>query len=199
MPPSRSLGPDLAVGLFVLLLGALVLWQAAAIPASPIYAQVGPKAVPFVVAGGLILLGGGLLYAALRGGWSWSLEEVQEAAPTNWRALALVLADGRLVEIFDPTLGAIGNGAVAGVPITLLVLGVLTVVVAVLVRRSAFGRRVVAIGGNASLVVQRCPTVLKGEIDVWGDVGSSLGLMRALKSQLDPHHTLNPGRYVGGI
>jgi glycolate oxidase FAD binding subunit len=60
-------------------------------------------------------------------------------------------------------------------------------------------RQVVAIGGNASVVVQRCPTALKREIDVWGDVGSSLGLMRALKSQLDPHNTLNPGRYVGGI
>jgi galactofuranose transport system permease protein len=64
------------------------------------------------------------------------------------RALALVLADGRLVEIFDPTLAMIGNGSVAGIPITLLVTGVLAVVVAVLVRRSAFGRRVVAIGGN---------------------------------------------------
>ena len=36
-------------------------------------------------------------------------------------------------------------------------------------------------------------------IDVWGDVGSSLALMRALKQQLDPKNTLNPGRYVGGI
>lgn len=64
------------------------------------------------------------------------------------RALALVLADGRLVEIFDPTLAAIGGGSVAGVPITLLVAAVLAVAVAVLVRRSAFGRRVVAVGGN---------------------------------------------------
>ena len=31
-------------------------------------------------------------------------------------ALALVLADGRLVEIFDPTLGALGNGTVARRP-----------------------------------------------------------------------------------
>jgi ribose/xylose/arabinose/galactoside ABC-type transport system permease subunit len=64
------------------------------------------------------------------------------------RALALVLADGRLVEVFDPTLGWIGNGSVAGVPVTLLVTAALAVVVAVLVRRAAFGRRVVAIGGN---------------------------------------------------
>ncbi len=87
---ASSLWPDILVGLFVLLLGGLALWQAAAIPASPIYAQVGPKAVPFAVAGGLILLGGGLTYAALRGGWSWTMEEVQEAPPPNRRALALM-------------------------------------------------------------------------------------------------------------
>jgi glycolate oxidase FAD binding subunit len=61
-------------------------------------------------------------------------------------------------------------------------------------------RRVVALGReNASLVVQRCPTDLKRAVDVWGDPGPSLGLMRALKDKLDPNHTLNPGRYVGGI
>jgi ribose transport system permease protein len=64
------------------------------------------------------------------------------------RALALVLADGRLVEIFDPTLGQIGNGSIVGIPITLLITGLLAVLVAVLVRRSAFGRRIVAVGGN---------------------------------------------------
>src|SRR5919199_124859 len=35
MTHSRSRGPDLAVGFFVLLLGALSLWQAAEIPTSP--------------------------------------------------------------------------------------------------------------------------------------------------------------------
>lgn len=92
MTPSRSRGPDLAVAAFVLLLGALALWQAAAIPASPIYAQVGPKAVPYAVGAGLLALGTGLTVSALRGGWSWALEEVQQAPPTNWRALGLLLA-----------------------------------------------------------------------------------------------------------
>jgi glycolate oxidase FAD binding subunit len=60
-------------------------------------------------------------------------------------------------------------------------------------------RAVTNLGENASLVIQRCPTELKRSIDVWGDVGSSLALMRALKQKLDPKNTLNPGRYVGGI
>jgi glycolate oxidase FAD binding subunit len=56
-----------------------------------------------------------------------------------------------------------------------------------------------ALGTNASLVVERCPTALKGAIDVWGDPGPSLSLMRAIKARLDPNNTLNPGRYVGRI
>ncbi len=54
-------------------------------------------------------------------------------------------------------------------------------------------------GSNASLVIQRCPSELKQHIDVWGDPGSSVALMRAIKATLDPRATLNPGRYVGGI
>jgi putative tricarboxylic transport membrane protein len=84
--------PDVMVGGFVLLLGILALWQTSIIPTSPIYAQVGPKAVPYVVGAGLLALGVALLASALRGGWSHALEEVQEAPPTNWRALSLLLA-----------------------------------------------------------------------------------------------------------
>lgn len=61
--------------------------------------------------------------------------------------------------------------------------------------RSEVGR----LGNNASLVIERCPTALKAGIDVWGDPGPSLALMRAIKAKLDPHNTLNPGRYVGSI
>jgi galactofuranose transport system permease protein len=69
------------------------------------------------------------------------------------RAVALVLADGRLVEIFDPTLQALGNGSILGVPITVLVVLVVAVLVIVAVRRSIFGRRLVAIGGNRTAAV----------------------------------------------
>ncbi|HYZ32387.1 MAG TPA: tripartite tricarboxylate transporter TctB family protein [Crenalkalicoccus sp.] len=91
MTAGRRARADLAVGLFVLGLGAVALWQAWAIPASPIYAQVGPRAVPYVVGAGLLLLGAALSAVALGGGWSHTLEEVPEAR-TNWRALGLMAA-----------------------------------------------------------------------------------------------------------
>jgi putative tricarboxylic transport membrane protein len=82
--------PDLLAGLFVLAFGLVGFWQAGAIPVSPLYAQVGPKAVPYVVASGMTLLGALLVVAALRGGWSADVAEVAEAGPPNLRALGLL-------------------------------------------------------------------------------------------------------------
>jgi glycolate oxidase FAD binding subunit len=39
----------------------------------------------------------------------------------------------------------------------------------------------------------------KTTLDAWGSVGDTLPVMRALKQQLDPKGTLNPGRFAGGI
>ena len=52
-------------------------------------------------------------------------------------------------------------------------------------------------GGTA--IVERCPPELKSGLDVWGDVGDPLAIMRRLKGHYDPRGTLNPGRFVGGI
>lgn len=47
-------------------------------------------------------------------------------------------------------------------------------------------------GGSLVILRGRCT-------DAWGDPGDALPLMRAVKHQLDPKGTLNPGRFVGGI
>lgn len=64
------------------------------------------------------------------------------------RGLALVIAQGRLTEIFDPVLGAIGSGRILGIPYVVLIAAVVAVFVTILVARTTFGRYVVAIGGN---------------------------------------------------
>jgi len=58
--------------------------------------------------------------------------------------------------------------------------------------RSAFEKR----GG--SLVVLHRPAKLF-DFDAWGTPGDSLPLMKAVKRQLDPTNTLNPGRFLAGI
>ncbi|MEU8607416.1 ABC transporter permease [Actinoplanes sp. NPDC048791] len=64
------------------------------------------------------------------------------------RGIALVLADGRLTEIFDPVLGALGSDSVLGIPISVLLVLVVTGAAAVAVHRAAFGRQLLAVGGN---------------------------------------------------
>lgn len=51
--------------------------------------------------------------------------------------------------------------------------------------------------GGALVVLHRPPDLYS--LDAWGDAGDAVPLMRALKHQLDPKSTLNPGRFVGGI
>jgi ribose transport system permease protein len=64
------------------------------------------------------------------------------------RGLALVLAGGQLKQIHNNTLLAIGGGDVLGVPAVVVVAGLLAVAVGFVVRRTTFGRQLVAIGGN---------------------------------------------------
>ncbi|MDQ3258393.1 MAG: FAD-binding oxidoreductase, partial [Acidobacteriota bacterium] len=52
---------------------------------------------------------------------------------------------------------------------------------------------------QGSLVVLHCPPAVKASVDVWGEVGDALPLMRRVKAQFDPAGVLNPGRFVGGI
>ncbi len=48
--------------------------------------------------------------------------------------------------------------------------------------------------GRGSAVVVRGSDALKNQVDVWGPIGDSLPLMRAVKQQFDPDGLLNPGR-----
>jgi glycolate oxidase FAD binding subunit len=58
-------------------------------------------------------------------------------------------------------------------------------------------RQAKACGSN--LVIWRAPVDVRSQVDVWGDAGEGVGLMRRIKAQFDPQGTLNPGRFVGGI
>jgi galactofuranose transport system permease protein len=134
-------GIDLSVGSVMALAAAII----------PLYLGYGPwiAIAMAIVVGALIgTVNGGLV----------AVFDIQPIIATlgilvAGRALALVLADGRLVEIFDPTLQTLGNDSVLGIPITVLIVVVLTAAVIVAVRRSIFGRRLVAIGGNRTAAV----------------------------------------------
>jgi putative tricarboxylic transport membrane protein len=90
--------PDLAVGLAVTGLGVLAAWLTWVIPTTPVYAVVGPKLVPALIAGALVVLGLMLTAVALRGGWSADIPEVADAGPPNLVSLAW-LGGGMLLNL----------------------------------------------------------------------------------------------------
>jgi glycolate oxidase FAD binding subunit len=52
---------------------------------------------------------------------------------------------------------------------------------------------------GGSLVVERAAPAVKRTLDVWGDPGPGLALMRGVKAALDPAGVFSRGRFVGGI
>jgi len=55
-----------------------------------------------------------------------------------------------------------------------------------------------AAAAEGSLVLQEAPLALKRRMDVWGDPGDGLDLMRRIKAEFDPRSLCNPGRFVAG-
>lgn len=52
---------------------------------------------------------------------------------------------------------------------------------------------------RGELILARAPRALKERFEVWGVEGKPLELMQAIKRNLDPKGTLNPGRFVGRL
>jgi glycolate oxidase FAD binding subunit len=55
------------------------------------------------------------------------------------------------------------------------------------------------ISADGACMIERCPSELKGDLDVFGDLGAPLDVMRRMKQQFDPDGTLSPGRFAGRI
>jgi ribose/xylose/arabinose/galactoside ABC-type transport system permease subunit len=129
-------GVDLSVGSVMALATALL----------PLYLGYGVVPAIFVA-----LLGG--VAVGLVNGSLVAFVNVQPIVATlclfvGGRGLALVIAGGQLKDVQNATLLNLGSSSVAGVPLPVVVAGVLTLVVAGVVRRTTFGRQLVAIGGN---------------------------------------------------
>ncbi len=105
--------------------------------------------------------------------------DVQGMATRNGYGMSMVIGAGRgMVKCFMPGQAWFDAGATSGAVDQL---------------------RSVAVAAGGYAVVERCPFQVKRHVDVWGDAGEGLALMRRLKEQMDPGRVLNPGRFVGGI
>ncbi|MEV0400186.1 ABC transporter permease [Actinoallomurus sp. NPDC050550] len=134
-------GVDLSVGSVMALATALL----------PLYLGygVGPAILVALLGGVAVGLVNGSLVAFVR---------VQPIVATlalfvGGRGLALVLAGGQLKDLHNATLLDLGSSSVVGVPLPVVVAGALTLLVTGVVRRTTFGRQLVAIGGNRTASV----------------------------------------------
>lgn len=161
-------GVDLSVGAVMALAAAII----------PLYLGAGP--VPAVL---MALVAG--LVAGVFNGFLVAKVGLQPIVATlallvGGRGLALVIANGQLVQLHDPAFLALGTDDVLGVPISVLIAVVLAVAVAALMNRTTFGRQLVAVGGNrraaalAGLPVNR---VLIGVYTICGVLAAVSGVL----------------------
>lgn len=161
-------GVDLSVGAVMALAAAII----------PLYLGAGP--VPAVL---MALVAG--LVAGVFNGFLVAKVGIQPIVATlallvGGRGLALVIANGQLVQLHDPAFLALGTDDVLGVPISVLIAVVLAVAVAALTNRTTFGRQLVAVGGNrraaalAGLPVNR---VLIGVYTICGVLAAVSGVL----------------------
>ena len=129
-------GVDLSVGAVIALSASLI----------PLYLGYNAAmAVVVCLVGGLVVgLVNGLMVAAAR---------VQPIVATlammiGLRGLAEIFNGNQAKPIFDPTLGALGLNTLLGVPIMAWLAVVVVLVMTYVVRRTAFGQRMLAVGDN---------------------------------------------------
>src|SRR5262245_49249532 len=89
--PRAPAWDDVAVGMVVVMLAAVVGWQTTVIPSNAIYAQVGPKLIPWVATVMLAVLGILLVLQGLRGGWPHEKHGAFNPPGLAWFLLGLAL------------------------------------------------------------------------------------------------------------
>lgn len=129
-------GIDLSVGAVMALAAAMI----------PLWLGYGP-----VVAILVALVGG--LVAGLVNGTLIAVVGVQPIVATlalfvGGRGVALLLADGQLKAVHNPAFIGIGTNSLLGIPYVVIIAAAAALAVLFLVRRTVYGRRLVAIGGN---------------------------------------------------
>jgi putative tricarboxylic transport membrane protein len=86
---------DLLIAGLVVALGIYIVWEARGIRVLPVHSRVGPRVIPYLVGGGLVVLGIWLAIEILTGRDvrpTDDAEDVDPTLPTDWRCLAILAA-----------------------------------------------------------------------------------------------------------
>ncbi|WP_106191374.1 ABC transporter permease subunit [Umezawaea tangerina] len=171
-------GVDLSVGAVMALAASLI----------PLYLGAGP--VPAIAIALVVGLAAGTFNGFLVAHVGIQPIVATLALLVGGRGLALVIANGQLVQLHDKTFLELGTGDLAGIPISVWIAGLLSVVMALLVGRTTFGRRLVAIGGNrtaSALAGLPVKAVLVGVYAICGLLAAVAGVLATARlSASDP-------------
>lgn len=91
-PDRLDLG-ELLLSLVVVAFGAAVVWQTTQIRLTPAYSKVGPRVIPYIVGGGLVVVGIWLAAEAVTGRAAMPTADSEDAdptLPTDWRTVGLL-------------------------------------------------------------------------------------------------------------
>lgn len=106
------------------------------------------------------------------------------------RGIAQVLTNGAGQELVSPAFDWLGQGAILGIPVQAYLMLIIVVVVALVVRRTNFGRYILATGGNKSASHLAGVPVVRTKLIVYIITGVLAGLAGlisvALTAQADP-------------
>ncbi|MFD9741016.1 ABC transporter permease [Umezawaea sp. NPDC059074] len=171
-------GVDLSVGAVMALAASLI----------PLYLGAGP--IPAIAIGLVVGLAAGTFNGFLVAHLGIQPIVATLALLVGGRGLALVIANGQLVQLHDQDFLYLGTGDLAGIPISVWIAGLLSIVMALLVGRTTFGRRLVAIGGNrtaSSLAGLPVKAVLVGVYAICGLLAAVAGILATARlSASDP-------------
>lgn len=104
------------------------------------------------------------------------------------RGLAVVITKGQLKDIHDANFLYLGSGDLLGIPVLVWIAALLVAIVAFVVRRTVFGRRLLAIGGNrpatelAGVPVQRVLITVYVVCSVLASIAGLLSVSRIQSS-----------------
>lgn len=167
-------GIDLSVGSLMAISGALapMIFLGKIVPIENIYLAVAVAMIISVLVAGAFGLFNGWLIARFR---------IQPIVATlvlfiAGRGIAQVMTNGNLQTFRVPEFQFIGLGRVFGIPVQVVLMVIMVIVAAWVLKRTVFGRQIIAIGGNERAAELSGIAVSKVKLVVYGISGLCAGI-----------------------
>lgn len=167
-------GIDLSVGSLMAISGALapMIFLGKILPIGNIYLAVAAAMIVAVLVAGIF---------GLFNGWLIARFKIQPIVATlvlfiAGRGIAQVMTNGNLQTFRVPEFQFIGLGRILGIPVQVILMAIIVIIAAWVLKRTVFGRQIIAIGGNERAAELSGIAVSKVKLIVYGISGLCAGV-----------------------